>query len=187
MVNSLITYLVGGWATPLKNMTSSIAMMTFPILMGKCKKWQPAPPTSYILMADYPLEIFHHIAVSLHCTRSRLFPGRPDHRRGGGRDAGAHHRPPRPRSRGTNQRWKNEDFTRENLEKYQGKWEVHQGKWKFHSSRWIEQCRTDSEFGIKLGNFHGKMKNKTSSWRLRLDSLVCCQHVPKCKDDACNL
>ena len=33
-----------GWwarATPLKNMSQSIGMMTFPILMGKCKKWQP--------------------------------------------------------------------------------------------------------------------------------------------------
>ena len=29
--------LVGGWATPLKNMTSSIGMMTFPRKMGKCQ------------------------------------------------------------------------------------------------------------------------------------------------------
>ena len=28
-------------ATPLKNMTSSVGMMRFPILMGKCQKWQP--------------------------------------------------------------------------------------------------------------------------------------------------
>ena len=27
--------LVGGWATPLKNICQSIGMMTFPILMGK--------------------------------------------------------------------------------------------------------------------------------------------------------
>ena len=36
-----IYILVGGWATPLKNMTSSIGMMRFPILMGTCQKWQP--------------------------------------------------------------------------------------------------------------------------------------------------
>ena len=33
-----------GWwffATPLKNMSSSIGMMTFPTKMGKCQKWQP--------------------------------------------------------------------------------------------------------------------------------------------------
>ena len=29
--------LVGGWATPLKNMSSSIGMMTFPIFLGKCQ------------------------------------------------------------------------------------------------------------------------------------------------------
>ena len=33
--------LVGGWATPLKNMSSSIGMIRNPILMGKCQKWQP--------------------------------------------------------------------------------------------------------------------------------------------------
>ena len=32
--------LVGGWATPLKNMTS-LGMMRFPIVMGTFKKWQP--------------------------------------------------------------------------------------------------------------------------------------------------
>ena len=31
----IIFNLVGGWATPLKNMSSSIGMMKFPILMGK--------------------------------------------------------------------------------------------------------------------------------------------------------
>ena len=30
-----LNYLVGGWATPLKNMTSSIGMIRNPILMGK--------------------------------------------------------------------------------------------------------------------------------------------------------
>ena len=34
-------WLVGGWATPLKNMSSSIGMISNPILMGKCQKWQP--------------------------------------------------------------------------------------------------------------------------------------------------
>ena len=33
--------LVGGWATPLKNMISSIGMMKLPIFLGKCQKWQP--------------------------------------------------------------------------------------------------------------------------------------------------
>ena len=32
---TLTSDLVGGWATPLKNMSSSIGMMRFPILMGK--------------------------------------------------------------------------------------------------------------------------------------------------------
>ena len=40
--------LVGGWFTPLKNMSSSIGMMTFPILMGKSNWWQPKPPTSWM-------------------------------------------------------------------------------------------------------------------------------------------
>ena len=30
-----IHHLVGGWATPLKNMTSSVGMIRHPILMGK--------------------------------------------------------------------------------------------------------------------------------------------------------
>ena len=34
-------YLVAGWATPLKNMSSSIGTISNPILMGKCQKWQP--------------------------------------------------------------------------------------------------------------------------------------------------
>ena len=35
-------YLVGGWATPLKNMSSSIGMMIIPNINGKIKsKWQP--------------------------------------------------------------------------------------------------------------------------------------------------
>ena len=39
--------LVGGWATPLKNMSSSIRMMTFPIFLGKCQKnGNQLPPTS---------------------------------------------------------------------------------------------------------------------------------------------
>ena len=39
-------YLVGGWATPLKNMSSSIGMMTFPIY-GKMPKMATTPPTRY--------------------------------------------------------------------------------------------------------------------------------------------
>ena len=43
----MIANLVGGWATPLKNMSSSIGMMTFPILMGKCQiHGNQLPPTS---------------------------------------------------------------------------------------------------------------------------------------------
>ena len=33
--------LVGGSATPLKNMNSSLGRISNPILMGKCQKWQP--------------------------------------------------------------------------------------------------------------------------------------------------
>ena len=39
------TSLVGGWATPLKNMSSSIGMMTFPIY-GKIKFMATKPPTT---------------------------------------------------------------------------------------------------------------------------------------------
>ena len=47
--------LVGGWATPLKNMSSSIGMMTFPILMGK-EKMATKPPTSDpIFIGNYSL------------------------------------------------------------------------------------------------------------------------------------
>ena len=41
MQQILARSLVGGSATPLKNMSSSIGMMRFPINMGKCQKWQP--------------------------------------------------------------------------------------------------------------------------------------------------
>ena len=43
------SYLVGGWATPLKNMSSSIGMMKFPIY-GKMPKMATKPPTSYLLI-----------------------------------------------------------------------------------------------------------------------------------------
>ena len=44
------SYLVGGWATPLKNMSSSVGMMTFPIygkIIHSCSK----PPTRYVLLS----------------------------------------------------------------------------------------------------------------------------------------
>ena len=44
--NGFIQYLVDGWATPLKNMSSSIGTMKFPIY-GKMPKMATKPPTSY--------------------------------------------------------------------------------------------------------------------------------------------
>ena len=35
LISVALLYLVGGWATPLKNMSSSIGMIRNPILMGK--------------------------------------------------------------------------------------------------------------------------------------------------------
>ena len=42
----IIDYLVGGWATPLKNMSSSIGMMRFPTEWEN-KKWQPNHQPDY--------------------------------------------------------------------------------------------------------------------------------------------
>ena len=43
--------LVGGWATPLKNMSSSIGMMTFPTEWENKKLMATKPPTSFRLHA----------------------------------------------------------------------------------------------------------------------------------------
>ena len=48
MVNYI---LVGGWPTPLKNMSSSVGMMKFPIY-GKLKKCSK-PPTSIVIGSLY--------------------------------------------------------------------------------------------------------------------------------------
>ena len=37
----ILNILVGGWATPLKNMSSSIGMMTLTQYFWENKKWQP--------------------------------------------------------------------------------------------------------------------------------------------------
>jgi hypothetical protein len=44
-------FLVGGIPTPLKNMSSSVGMMTFPIYYGKIKndKKSSTPPTRWLL------------------------------------------------------------------------------------------------------------------------------------------
>ena len=47
--NSNFFFLVGGWATPLKNMISSIGMMRFPIY-GKMPKMATKPPTSFLVI-----------------------------------------------------------------------------------------------------------------------------------------
>ena len=47
----------GGWATPLKNMSSSIGMMTFPIY-GKIKLMATKPPTRFLQCSSHP----HHMA-----------------------------------------------------------------------------------------------------------------------------
>ena len=49
--------LVGGWFTPLKNMSSSIGMMTLPNINGKIQKMATKPPTSYCDGRGCPLEI----------------------------------------------------------------------------------------------------------------------------------
>ena len=41
-------YLVGGWPTPLKNMSSSVGMMTFPYIMEKIKKMFETTANQYI-------------------------------------------------------------------------------------------------------------------------------------------
>ena len=46
--------LVGGWATPLKNMSSSIGMMTATQYMGKCQKWQPNHQPEKFFVIAYP-------------------------------------------------------------------------------------------------------------------------------------
>ena len=63
--------LVGGWATPLKNMSSSIkGWLLFPILMGKFKKWQPNhPPVSNddlagIYIHKIRAQFFDHLCAS---------------------------------------------------------------------------------------------------------------------------
>ena len=40
--------LVGGWATPLKKMSSSIGMIRNPISMGKENSWQPVTTNQII-------------------------------------------------------------------------------------------------------------------------------------------
>ena len=46
--------LVGGFATPLKNMTSSIGMIRTPILMGTCQKWQPNHQPAMVPVSEVP-------------------------------------------------------------------------------------------------------------------------------------
>ena len=54
-----IPFWSGWWAraTPLKNMTSSIGMMTYPTKMGKCQKWQPNHQPAFLSHAIFSIKI----------------------------------------------------------------------------------------------------------------------------------
>ena len=75
--------LVGGWATPLKNMSSSIGMTRNPRLMGKCKKWQPNHQAFFLIFCIHFFNKEKHIlyirCVTGHSIRGsnwlRLFHG----------------------------------------------------------------------------------------------------------------
>ena len=62
---------VGGWATPLKNMSSSIGMMTFPIFLGK-ENWCSKPPTRY--SGEWTLGLFIRLGVPKSTTKSTASP-----------------------------------------------------------------------------------------------------------------
>ena len=62
MISAL--YLVGGIPTPLKNMSSSVGMMTFPIY-GKSKKIHGSkPPTRYPMISPFSLVQIEHVSVT---------------------------------------------------------------------------------------------------------------------------
>ena len=69
--------LVGGWATPLKNMSSSIGMMNFPIFLGKCQKWQPVTTnqTSILFKITGHFQHVQHVQHVQHLQKQQRRPG----------------------------------------------------------------------------------------------------------------
>jgi hypothetical protein len=66
-----IVLLVGGIPTPLKNMSSSVGMMTFPIFLESQKSYSK-PPISLGFGAECP-NPHHHSRLGRTTVRSRIF------------------------------------------------------------------------------------------------------------------
>ena len=66
-----IDCLVGGWASPVKNMSSSIGMIINPILMGK-SKMATKPPTSCVVL-DLDLDLTYGDPDVQHDLRLLMF------------------------------------------------------------------------------------------------------------------
>ena len=66
-----ICILVGGWATPLKNMSSSIGMMTFPTEWEN-KKWQPNHQPVYLFVLELPVKHGEQKSIAMRVPKGQF-------------------------------------------------------------------------------------------------------------------
>ena len=84
----------GGWAPPLKNMSSSIGMIRNPIFLGKFKKWQPNHQPASIIIHHHPsssiiIHLFWATPTAMDTMDTSSRPNARGARAGAGAGAGA--------------------------------------------------------------------------------------------------